>query len=582
MNDIASAIIHESKIGLKAQAVVCVLSTMISIVAISFLPEKGYEISIYSSTPYFVWSLLFLSSVIGITILVRESFDQKKKSNFYLLGLFIIALNNFIFISLSALRGYLYYASSDTIYHLKEAQSIMLNGYISSTNFYPFLHLIYSIIAEITMLQPLEISRYLPAYIYIIFYMLFTFTLALNIMNKSFAILAWIATSPMLFNNLSVQLYPQSLSVLLFPMIFYLYIKIIKNRQWNFSILFISVLLIFPFTHPASSLAMIFILLAIETARAAYSLRYKGHFSLSSISINPIICSSIVFFLWLSNFKLISQGLANIEEQIFNPKGNQFIISASGTLSELNIIEIIKYNFLMYGDTIIIMVLSVLAIIEIFRKYYRGIKLNEYVYLFSIIFITSLLLSFFFFMGTHSETIGRLLNLSYMIIPATILVSYYTYIHLTKINWITPLALFFSLITILSVLSLYQSPLTYSASFQLTRMDLAGSNWFLKYNNSDLNFDSTSIENFLLNGKPQLLPKDFYYISQLRNSITQDSYLLINKRCRQMNQDHMISKIQLNFASGWGLDRNFFSQFKIDSSVANIYSNGEFDTYLIK
>ncbi len=148
---------------------------------------------------------------------------------------------------------------------------------------------------------------------------------------------------------------------------------------------------------------------------------------------------------------------------------------------------------------------------------------------------------------------------------------------------ITAVVIILALTSGISIFSVYHSPWIFSASWHITNMDVKGSDWFLAHRNSSLEFDAMGVDPSLLLGKIGLMPAHFNYSyhETLGESLARDSYAVINKRCKLANADPMIVKTRLGMRSGWGFNEDDFKKLENDSSVAKLYSNGEFDTFLV-
>jgi len=91
------------------------------------------------------------------------------------------------------------------------------------------------------------------------------------------------------------------------------------------------------------------------------------------------------------------------------------------------------------------------------------------------------------------------------------------------------------------------------------------------------------IDPSLMRGTVGLIPAHFNYSyhKTLSESLAQDCYVCINKRCKLANADPMVAKARLNMASGWGFNEEDFDKLEHDPSVNKLYSNGEFDTFFV-
>ena len=562
------------------------LLVALALILIKNNPAIGYEISIYTSTPPLVWVFLIASALCGILIIVHEAFT-KSKSNYWLTGFFILILTNFVILSLHALRGYLHYASCDHMTHLSWIKNLIESGHFESNNFYPAVHIFGSQISQICNIPPNIVVQYLPPFLSILFMMIFIYLLAKSSSLKKGQVLLTAAASCILpFNSLHVQIYPHTFSVLLFPAVVYFYFRWSERLSWQFSLLFIMLLILLPYTHPSGSLTMIFLLIAMELSRVAYGKRCNPKGTVSKIAVNPILISFITFFTWISSFWIFGAKLSSLWSSIFEPYKNPWFTQTFETAARLEWVEVVEYNLKMYGDNIIYIVLALIAGMMIIKRVYKKETGIKYLFLLFMFFLTCMPIEYILYIGVGSETTGRMLNLLYMMTVAPVLVGFVLYElfkNKKRAKAIVSVSLILTLTFSISVFSVYHSPWTFSPSWHITNMDVEGSEWFLVHRNSTLRFDAMGIDSSLMRGTVGLIPEHFNYSyhETLGESLAQDSYAVINKRCRLANADPMVAKTRINMYSGWGFDEEDFEKLENDISVAKLYSNGEFDAFYV-
>jgi len=572
----------------KIIAIIAFIFLTLSAIIIKSSPATGYELSIYSSISPLVWIFLIVSSIGGVSIIVHQVFT-KSKSKFWLIGFSILVLSNFIILSLHALRGYLHYCSWDHIAHLRMVKSLIETGHLGSFNFYPIIHIFCSQIAEICDIEPNIVAQYVPAFLSVLFLMLPMYLLAKSsVLEEGQVLLACAASGILFFNSLHVQVYPHVFSVLLFPLILYLYFKSLEKNTWQFNLLFIILLILLPYTHPSGSLAFIFLLIAMELARVAHDKRHEPEGTLSKIAVNPILISSITFFMWLSSFRMFGAKLSSLHSSIFEPYKNPHFLTLMETTARLEWIEVIEYNLKMYGDYLIYIALALIAGIIIIKRIFKKEKRTKYLFLLFMFFLICIPIEYILFIGVGSETAGRVLNLLYMMTVAPVLVGFVLYElfkNKKRAFAITVVVIILALTYGISIFSVYHSPWTFSPSWHITNMDVKGSEWFLGHRNSTYEFDAMGIDLSLMKGEIGLIPEHFNYSqhTMLGESLSQDSYAVINKRCKLANADPMVQKARLNMLSGWGFNESDFYKFENhDQSVSKLYSNGEFWVYLVE
>jgi len=568
--------------------IISIISFLLIFLALIFIknnPATGYEISIYASTPPLIWIFLIGSTLGGISIIVHQAFTEEK-NNFWLIGFFILMLSIFNILTLHTHKGYFQYSAFDHMVHLQLMENIVETGHFEKGylgNFYPVVHILGAQISEICNTSPNIVAKYFSPFLSIVFLSLFLYVLAKSsVLERGEILLACAASCVLFFNNLHIQIYPHTFSVLLFVPIIYLYFKTLQKPSWEFSLLFILMLILLPYTHPSGAITMIFLLMAMELGRFGYHKKYKSK-GKSTIAMNPILISSITCFMWFSSFYLFGIKASSLWSSIFKPYESSEFIKLMETTTRLEWIEVVEFNLKMYGDSIIYIILASIAGAIIIKRFLNKEEETSYLFILFIFFLACIPIEYFFFIGVGSEKIGRVLNLLYMLTVAPVLVGFVLHELFKNKKRAVAIA---SVIIILastfsiSVFSVYHSPWTFSPSLHITKMDAKGSDWFLENYNSSLAFDGMGDPSLVGIG---LIPEHFNYSNSdtLGKSLVKDTYVIINKRCKLANAEPMIAKTRINMASGWGFDEEDFDKLGNDPSVAKLYSNGEFDTFLV-
>ncbi len=405
----------------KIISIICLVFIILALYLINNSSATEYELSIYSSTPILVWIFLIGSIGGGTYIIIQQAFSDDN-GIWWMIGFLILMIDNFIILSLSGLRGYFQYAGTDHMAHLQYIKVLVDTGKMDVNNLYPIIHILSTQISEITNFSPDIIVRYLPAYLSVLFLMLFNHLLAkISLFEKGQVLLATATSFVPVFNSLHIQIYPHTFSVLLYTLIFYLYFQILKKPCWQFKILFAVLLILLPYTHPSGSLVMILILIPIELARLYYEKIYDPK-KLRKIISYPIIISFIVFFVWQSSFAEFDNNISLIR---FDTVHNSNIAEVQKISQQLNLKEKIEYAFKMYGHKLIYIMLGLIAGILILKRLkYIEIK---YLFILFMFFIMSMPISYVIFIGMGNETMGRFLNLPYLIIVTPLLVGFVLY-----------------------------------------------------------------------------------------------------------------------------------------------------------
>jgi len=339
-------------------------------------------------------------------LLVYQAFSKDLKNNWWIIGFFMLMINNFTILSLHALRGYFHYGSHDSMTHYRWIKKLMENNHIGSENFYPIIHILSAQIAEICNISPEIVVKYLPSFLSVLFLMFFMWLLAKSALLKKGQVLIVAAASYILsFNSLHVQIYPHVFSLFLYPFIIYLYFRMLEKNSWQFKLLFITLLILLVYTHPSGLAAFIFLLVAMELAKVVHGKRYALKDPSSKIAVNTILVLLITFFMWISSFWFFGAKISHLYSAIFEPHRNPHFLIIEETTMRLEWIEVVEYGLKMYGDNLIYITLALIAGVIIVKKVLNKEKDTKYLFLLFIFVLASVPLEYVLFFGIGK--IGR-------------------------------------------------------------------------------------------------------------------------------------------------------------------------------
>lgn len=547
-------------------------------------PAMGYELSIYASLPKLTWLFLISALAIGISIIVYEAFTSK--SNFWLVGFFIILLVNFIILSLQIFRSYYAYGLADPLAHLEWARSIASTGFISEGNFYPVTHILGAVLIEISSISPETVMKYIPVFFTVLF-MLFTYLLALAISPKrEHAILAAAASSTLLFTYYHLTPYPHALSLFTYPLMFYLYFKALNTPSLSTKIALIILILLFPFFHPVPEMVIILCLVVGEVAKIGWARRVHSS-QKENISANPALISFITFFLWISYFAAMGPSTRRIFRWVAGETS-----SVIARASELDLVferswwEFFELGLKMYWHNLIFIILSLIAVGMIIRYFLQRRKEIRNFFILSLLFLTSSLVYAIISMAIGLITWGRILGSNIGLWATPVLASFALYEIFKRpripktIGIIAVVIILFSASTI-GVFCVYRSPWILQPNWQITQMDMCGSDWFDSHKSIGFAYAPMG----WTGGCYFKMPDHFGYPEHesVGEVVEKKTYIVLAERFKQSSADLVLEEWMIipgSFARV-GFDKGDFCRLKSDSSVDKLYSNGEFDTFLV-
>ncbi len=537
-------------------------------------PVAGYELSIYSSIPVF-WILIISAIAIGISLLVWQAI--KGNDNYFWPSFAVIILGNLVILLLPYIRGYYLYGGNDPLGHFNITSSIVMDGHFSETNYYPIIHILGAQISQISSL-PVEITiNFLPV-IFSILFMVFMYLLAKKITPKrSYALLAAAASAALLFSYYHITVYPQGLSLLLFPLFFYVYFNA-ETYSTSWRIILIIFLFLFPFLHANTCVVVILALVAAEIAKYVY--RARG-FDLSyRITFNPALISFITFMLWWSSYSVFGMGIRNVYNWFVSEAHAITRVEELDSVFSMSTGDWFSLMLKMYGDHIIYLALTLIAFIIIIwrftKKYITSLSLFQVLF----IYLGSLLAYFIAFLAGFM-TMGRVLGLNVLLWAGPILASFALITILKNMKVRAVIAtLILSTTFVLSIFSLYRSPWISQPNWQTTYQDVDGIEWYQdnKPREVDTFFMGTSI-----GSNTQKIPLHFGYDinSTLGESIAKDMIILFGKRQEYASENQDLTNSTLS--GTWyipGFNSQDYANLFLDPTVSQLYSNGEFKILL--
>mgnify|MGYP000197394530 CR=1 FL=1 len=285
---------------LKNIAIICFILIALSNIIAFFHPARGYELSIYKSTPALVWIFLIISIAGGVTIIVHQVYTKEyKNSNFWLFGLLILILSRMSLLYIPFIRGY-YTWRGDNISHIGAVKDVLLTGHVATGNFYPGTHIL---LAELTSISgaPIELIANHITGLFSILYVVFIYLLATTVLHeRGQQLLVFGAIGGVIFNDYEVFLRPNALSFLMLPLVLFLYFK----HSIKYRIPFVILLVLYPFFHPFSSIVLVASFIAIGLSQATLGYKYKiGRKEREPFSIVPILIVLCILLPWILSFQ---------------------------------------------------------------------------------------------------------------------------------------------------------------------------------------------------------------------------------------------------------------------------------------
>lgn len=558
----------------------------------------GYELSIYNVFPLYFFFLFIIAYIFAYIVIFKLLSEEKQDFRLFILPFILLFMTNGILLSIENLHGYLLYGRGrgDILYHIGAMKDILLNGYIYKENIYPITHIIGAIISLITNFSLESISVLISVIFWLVF-PLSMYYLSSSMITETWKKLLMASFSTLLlFSTLSLSILPSMLSILFFPFILGSYqYKYWKNKRGpEFSILIIILAFFITYMHPITTIFLIILL--IVYCLVPY---YENTYIVKQKTLNLVLIVGIIFSMWYFSHTSIKVFVLEVYDSLIYGSDTSLTNYYSNLYSktDLSIYSSIKYMFWNYGHLVILFSIAFIYTCFIIRKYFtkKELSLNNitYVYfqlisfLIALLLLTTNLVEFDILRVCRLATISSILSCGFFLIE--IMKSEKRYL-LGGFIFVLFLSSFF-------VFNIYSSPRSSSPNLQMTQMEHNELKWLIENRNETLYVISPT----------DILINQFYFLGHEESFKHLNQFIVyifpINFGYDEYNSLHELVgrkvKIYSPFYTTYGkdLEINYMilppevwniasryneSSVKNDNSVNIIYSNGEYENWLIK
>ncbi len=594
--------------AIKIIASVCFALLAVALLVIRDSPATAYEPSIYATTPPLVWGCLIFSIVCGIGIVVHQVWVKHERHKLWIIGLALVLLSNTIILSLHILRGYAMWSVGDAATHLGYIKDIIATGHFDVTlNFYPVTHIYLAQLSQLWNVEPLLPHQWVPVY-FALLYMVFIYFVARALLpQKGQVLLATVAGTALVGGGYFVNLTPNNLASLAFPLAFYLLIRSFYPGTLRWKMLFLIMIFLFPAFHPLPAFALLVILLALWLPRRIWMLPTGNAPELAPARFQFNATVALLLFVWtitwLSSFGIWDSMVWNT--QIVITEGGQTRL----TMLMTDVERMAEYGysltaqfFKIYTSSLLYIILALAAIPILWKRLATDRDLIRLATLYGPIAVIGLFVIFFYFFNLY---FGPLRLLFYIVMMCIILVGFVLFEFIqwagSRKGWLKKAAPFLIAIllvgaSVMGILQLYPSPYILDGNWQVTRTQISGIDYYFHHRNTSIPTTGLTVKlsryaDFLLTPEERSqqeivygemsekfqVPYHFGYDkhSELGESYTKDAYLLLDDRDRSWYVDLFPQLAEIRFMP------QDYERLEDDPSVDKLYSNNGLDVWYI-
>ena len=575
---------------------------LFSLYIIALTPgAQGYEISLYDEYPTYFWYLIIFCIFAFQIIIFLNIFTEMSSSISWKASYIGIVILFSILLLIPLIRRYALMGSGDPASHLGYMLDILQTGHIGS-NTYPIAHLL-GIITYWICGFDLNVSMLLYPCIFFVFYALVSYLLVDNILDTRTSMLIGMILVPLAIGGSHFT--PQAQSNCYMPFVLYLYFsRFSEKNAFIYGMLMVVSSVLITFYHPLTSLFLIFSFVIFELS---YSIFKYFKFDLYlAIRRSPqiIIIMTIIFWMWQSYARIIFGTFKKVNMWLYQDATESSSMFETYieqiSLVQPDLIYLLSSFVYVYGKGLILVFMGLVSIIVVFKAWNdKGIYINIYYLMFSIIFVICVVFgygSLFIVTGTgYGRVMYYALFMSFFLIPAA--VGYLLKMPdrptlRVKLSLILFIMLLFCL-AYLTPLTLYHSPIIKSVGQHVTDSQLIGIDTFFEIRNEqiqiiDVGISVDRIKDALYGRSKKMenvvyrttfkVPYHFGYTNDtyFGNTFREPTYFTVGALFR-ISYQALIPE----YPERWNFNQTDFFMLENDMSVSKVYSNREFDVYLL-
>ena len=292
-------------------------------------PATGYEASIYWSTPLILWVSLIASMIVGV-VLVFESIAKNELDQSYLwkIGLLLVFLSYAICLGLFIIHGYyMWRMNGDPPTHIGWIIETLDTGHAPISVIYPATHIYLSQITFIADLDLVILHKIVPL-IFGLLCVLFMYVFAKALFSKPAGALLTVVISCSLPFGWYLDLTPNALANLAFPLVLFLTVRYLQQKTWPWAVALSTVILLYPVFHPVPAIFLGMVLLTLwippilpKVTKILYERKIGDFNRLDFRLVLPFLVLVIWFIFWISSFYIWDLTINSMYQTICSEEG---------------------------------------------------------------------------------------------------------------------------------------------------------------------------------------------------------------------------------------------------------------------
>lgn len=478
---------------------ICFFLLIRNALLLKFVEPSGYIVDIYSMFPFsFYLGFIFCYFVASFLVL-----SGKK-----VLGLSILCTNHLEILLIPYMLGYYSMGRADDMSYIGEYLQIANSGHFAFWDIYPASHTIGATISIVSSLEAHIVSFIIPimfSFLFIMGIYLFSRELFPHPLIKSLVIPSSFILYLGIYNFLNVPhaLFFAFMPLYLFVMRSYFYNE--KDVVLSFSIVFVLMTLLIPYTHPF----IVFFLIVVFLFHLSSKIPYISHLEnlkIPLVNLRSFLILAVSFLSWLINSDRLMGNLRRSYISFINKMTEPVFYKTSDQLTKVHFdfLDYFQLFSIYYGRYLI----PTLFIVGSFIYFYHNkniLKNNifkNYPYL-VVLYVVFLLIQVILLLNPLiSHQPDRIINLNFMVyaqITLFVISIYVFFLQRAKCFYnVCLVCLILASVWTFSLFGCLDSPRVYRTNVALTYNEIEGISWFydLKDNDAVISIPLSQINRF--------------------------------------------------------------------------------------
>ncbi|MCQ1535235.1 hypothetical protein FTO70_05935 [Methanosarcina sp. KYL-1] len=437
----------------------------------------GYVVDIYSMLPLSFYLGLIICYLVA-TFLVLNGMKK--------VGTLILCLNHFEILIIPYMLGYYSMGRADDMGYIGEYLHIATSGHFGSWNIYPASHIIGASISVISDLEAHETSFIIPiifSFVFISGIYLYSRELFSNSCIHSLVLVSSFILYIGIYNYLNV---PHALFFAFMPLyLCYFYKYLGRYNDTSYSIIFVLMTLLIPFTHPFI-VYFLFVVFLFHLIPKYISSSNIEVLKIPKIKVYSYLILIVSFIFWYIYSEIIIIRFEKSYVSFINRITEPVFVETTDKLAKLNFdfFDYIQLFSFFYGRYLIPTLIILISIIYLyFRKDLLKVNtLKNYPYLLTFYLLLLIIQMILLLNPIISHQPDRVMNLNFVVyaqIPLFACALYLLFLENSKSLYkLLIVCGILSFIWTLSLFGCLDSPNVYRTNVALTHNEVQGMDWF--------------------------------------------------------------------------------------------------------